>query len=73
MDETDKVPNQQEALRKVASSTAALIGSGGLDDLFGYDLDEWTDAERKRLWQAIEEVQRRLWEMGEPRRKSSRH
>jgi hypothetical protein len=72
MDEEDKIPSKPAALRKIASATAALIGAGGLDDLFGYTHEDWTQAEMDRLYWAVEEVQRRLWEMGEPRRRSSR-
>lgn len=68
MDPDDKIPTRQDALRKIASSTAGLIGAGGWADMFGYDVDDdWTDAERGRMEWALEEVKRRLYAMGEPR------
>jgi hypothetical protein len=70
MDEDDKVPSKPAALRKVSGAVAALIESGGLEDIFGYT-EAWTPAELERLRWAVEEVQRRLYAIGEPRRKSS--
>ena len=72
MDPDDKVPNKQDALRKIASVVGGLVGAGGLEDLFGYDEEAWTEAERERLEWACDEVQRRLYAMGEPRRNRQR-
>jgi hypothetical protein len=71
MDEDDKVPSKPAALRKVSGAVASLIDAGGLEDLFGYT-GEWTQAELNRLNWAVEEVKRRLWAMGGPRRGPSR-
>jgi hypothetical protein len=67
--ESEDFRNRPAALRKVASTVAALVAAGGYEDLFGYDITAYlTNAQAERLDWAIDEVKRRLWNMGEARR-----
>jgi len=57
--------SKQAALRTVSNAIAALIDAGGYDDIFGYNInDELTGAQEERLGWALDEVKRRLWNMG---------
>lgn len=58
---------RQEALRQVASWTAATLQGGTLDEAAGLETDALSDADCERLGWAVEQVVGRLHRMGQSR------
>lgn len=59
-----------EALNRVASTMAAILGAGDLEEATGIDpieQEQMSEADLERLEWAMEEVQRRLYRMGSQR------
>jgi len=56
--------NKPEALRRVASATAAWLYSSELGEVLSIDTESMSDADYERMAWAVEEVRRRLYLMG---------
>lgn len=63
-----RVRNRQQALQLVAGHVAGLLGAGSIEEASGLIEHELTAAEARRVGWAMDEVARRLYAMGEPRR-----